>query len=88
MEGRGQTDELGTKVFHVDLPRLVGGVDGGGLAPLVYEVPEMRFRTIILGHGRDPLEGEGQSEELPEMPELREKVLAPDLQERGSTPMK
>ena len=35
--------ELGTKVFHVDFSRLVGEVDGGGFAPVVYEMPEMRF---------------------------------------------
>jgi hypothetical protein len=35
--------ELDTKIFHVNLSRLVGEVDGGGLAPMVYEMPEMRF---------------------------------------------
>ena len=51
-------------------------------------MPEVRFRRIVLGLGRDSLEGDGQFEELQEMPELREKVLASDLQERVERPGK
>jgi hypothetical protein len=63
----------------------LGGINGGGFAPLVYEVPEMRFRTIVLGNGRDPLEGDGQSTKLPEMPAVRAEVVAPvSLQKRSA----
>ena len=60
----------------------MGEVNGGGFAPVVYEMPEMRFRRIILGFRRDSLEGGGQFKKLQEMPELWRKVLASDLQER------
>jgi hypothetical protein len=40
-----------------------------------------------LGFRRDSLEGGGQFEELQEMPELREKVLASDLQKREGKPV-
>jgi hypothetical protein len=35
--------ELDTKILHVNLPGFVGEVYGSGFAPVVYEVPEMRF---------------------------------------------
>jgi len=35
--------ELGTEVFHVNFSGFVGEVNGRGLAPVVYEMPEMRF---------------------------------------------
>jgi hypothetical protein len=41
-----------------------------------------------LGLGRDSLEGCGQFEEFEEMPKLREKVLASDLQKREGKPVK
>ncbi len=66
----------------------MGEVNGGGFAPVVYEMPEVRFRGIVLGLGRHPLEGGGQFEEFEEVPELRGEVLAPDLQERGRFKMK
>ena len=34
--------ELDTKIFHIHPARLLGQVNGGGFAPVVYEVPEMR----------------------------------------------
>jgi hypothetical protein len=75
--------ELDTEVFYVNLPRFVGEVNGRGFAPVVYEMPEMRFRRVILGLRRDPLEGEGQPKELQEIPEVWGQVLASDLQKRG-----
>lgn len=41
-----------------------------------------------MGFRRDSLEGGGQFEELQEMPELREEILAADLQERDEWPRK
>jgi hypothetical protein len=35
--------ELDTKVFHVDSACFMGEVYGGGFAPVVYEMLEMRF---------------------------------------------
>ena len=35
--------ELDTKILHVNLSCFVGKVDGSGFAPMVYEMPEMRF---------------------------------------------
>ena len=36
-------DELDTKVLHVNFARRVGQVNGSGFAPVVHEMPEMRF---------------------------------------------
>jgi hypothetical protein len=41
-----------------------------------------------LGFRRNSLEGDGQPKKFAEMPKLREKVLASDLQERDGSPMK
>jgi hypothetical protein len=35
--------DLDTKILHRDSPRIVGEVDGRRFAPVVYEVPELRF---------------------------------------------
>ena len=35
--------ELDTKVLHVNFARFIGQVNGSGFAPVVHEVPEMRF---------------------------------------------
>jgi hypothetical protein len=35
--------ELDTKILHVNLSCFVGEVDGGGFAPVVYEMPEVRL---------------------------------------------
>ena len=82
----GLNHELDTKAFHVNFACFVGEINGGGFAPMVYEMLEMRFRGIILGFRRDPLEGGGQLKKLEEMPELWEKVLAFDVQKRDKRP--
>jgi hypothetical protein len=33
--------ELATKVFHVDLARVVGAINGSGFAAMVHEMPGM-----------------------------------------------
>jgi hypothetical protein len=63
-EDYNENDELDTKVFYVDFSRFVGEIDGRGLAAVVYEMPEMRIRRVLLGFRRYPLEGDGQSEKL------------------------
>ena len=75
--------EFRPALFHQDLSAKLGGVDGSGFAKVVYEMSCVQLRAIVLGHGRYPLESDGRSAELPEMSELREEVVASDVQEDG-----
>jgi len=40
-ESESLNHELDTKILHVNLSCFVGEVDGGGFAPVVYEMPEV-----------------------------------------------
>lgn len=63
--------ELGTKISHIHPARFVGEVDGGGFAPLVYEMPGVPLQRVVPGLRRHPLEGGGQLQESEKTPELR-----------------
>lgn len=79
-----QKVEFFPKAVYDDLSAKLGGIDGSRFAPVVYEMPRMRVRTVLLGDGRNPLEGDGRPAKLHEMRRLRAKVLAPVLLPSGA----
>jgi hypothetical protein len=36
-------DEPDTKVFHINFARFLGGVNGNGISPVVFEMHRMQF---------------------------------------------
>jgi hypothetical protein len=76
---------LDTAILRLDLSRVVGQIDGGGLTQVAYAVPEMWVRTVILGFRWYPLESEGRAKELSEMFELQAAILASVIQKGNLT---
>ncbi len=60
-------EQQDTEISQGDLSRELGGEHGSRFTKVDYAMRPLRVRTIVLGDGRHPVEGERQSEKLREM---------------------